>query len=40
VLRTENGKAVRLRFNYSEVARGKRLEQNVVLKPGDQVVVP
>jgi polysaccharide export outer membrane protein len=40
VLRTENGKAVRLRFNYGEVARGKRLEQNVVLKPGDQVVVP
>ena len=40
VLRTENGKSVRLRFNYGEVARGKRLEQNVVLKPGDQVVVP
>ena len=40
VLRTENGKAIRLRFNYGEVARGKKLEQNVILRPGDQVVVP
>lgn len=40
VLRTENGKATRLRFNYGDVARGKKLEQNVVLRPGDQVVVP
>jgi polysaccharide biosynthesis/export protein len=40
LLRTVNGKPTRLRFNYDEVARGKKLEQNVVLAPGDQVVVP
>jgi len=27
-------------FNYSQVARGKDLEQNIFLKPGDTVVVP
>ncbi|GAC1453490.1 MAG: hypothetical protein PVSMB6_08000 [Steroidobacteraceae bacterium] len=29
-----------LRFHYADVARGKRLEQNVVLESGDTVVVP
>jgi len=28
------------KFNYSQVARGKDLEQNVFLKPGDTLVVP
>lgn len=40
ILRTENGKTTRLRFNYGEVMRGKKLEQNVVLRPGDRVMVP
>jgi polysaccharide export outer membrane protein len=40
VVRTENGKAIRLPFNYGDVMRGKKLEQNVVLRPGDQVMVP
>jgi len=41
VMRTDaNGKQVVLPFNYSDVARGKNLAQNVVLKPGDTVVVP
>jgi polysaccharide biosynthesis/export protein len=40
VMRTENGKQVVLPFNYNDVARGKNLAQNVVLKPGDTVVVP
>ena len=30
----------RLRFNYKEVVKGKNFEQNVVLQPGDTVVVP
>ena len=38
--RTEQGKAVALKFNYNDVARGKNLSQNIVLKPGDTVVVP
>jgi polysaccharide export outer membrane protein len=41
VMRTNaDGKQVVLRFNYNDVARGKGLSQNVVLKPGDTVVVP
>ncbi len=40
ILRNENGKQVKLPFNYKEVVRGKRPEQNVVLKPGDTIVVP
>ncbi len=40
VLRTENGKQVTMPFNYKEVVRGKRADQNIELKPGDTVVVP
>jgi polysaccharide export outer membrane protein len=40
VLRTENGHQVTLPFNYKEVVRGGRPEQNIALKPGDTVVVP
>jgi polysaccharide export outer membrane protein len=27
-------------FNYKEVSRGKKMDQNVLLQPGDQVFVP
>lgn len=40
VLRTENGKQIRLPFNYKEVVSGRRPEQNISLKPGDTIVVP
>jgi polysaccharide export outer membrane protein len=40
VMRTENGKPVRLPFNYDDVAKGKNLKQNIELKPGDTVIVP
>jgi polysaccharide biosynthesis/export protein len=40
VLRNENGKQVKYPFNYKEVIKGSRPEQNIVLKPGDTVVVP
>jgi polysaccharide export outer membrane protein len=40
VLRTENGKQVKLPFNYKDVVHGKNAEQNVVLQPGDVIVVP
>jgi polysaccharide export outer membrane protein len=32
--------ANRIPFNYKEVIHGKHLEQNVLLEPGDHVVVP
>jgi polysaccharide export outer membrane protein len=40
IMRTEAGRQVQLSFNYTEVVRGKKLQQNVELKPGDTVVVP
>jgi polysaccharide biosynthesis/export protein len=40
VLRNENGRQVTLPFNYKEVIRGKRPEQNIELKSGDTIVVP
>lgn len=40
ILRTENGREYRLEFNYKEVLKGERMEQNIVLLPGNTVVVP
>ncbi len=40
LLRTENGKQMKLPFNYKEVVKGNHPEQNIALKPGDTVVVP
>ncbi len=39
ILRTENGQERRLRFNYNDVIAGKKLEQNILLQPGDTVLV-
>lgn len=40
ILRTENGKQVKLPFNYKEVIKGNHPEENILLKPGDVIVVP
>jgi len=40
LLRTENGKQEKLPFNYKDVVKGNHPEQNIVLKPGDTLVVP
>jgi polysaccharide biosynthesis/export protein len=40
LLRNENGRQVRIPFNYKEVVKGLRPEENIQLKPGDTVVVP
>ena len=40
VLRNESGKQVKLPFNYKEVVRGKNQEENILLQPGDVIVVP
>jgi polysaccharide biosynthesis/export protein len=40
LLRTQNGKQVRLPFNYKEVVKGNHPEQNIPLQPGDTIVVP
>jgi polysaccharide export outer membrane protein len=40
ILRTENGHQSRFPFNYKDVIRGIQIEQDIVLKPGDTIVVP
>ncbi len=40
ILRRENGQQIAIPFHYEEVERGRKLEQNVLLKSGDTVVVP
>jgi polysaccharide biosynthesis/export protein len=40
VMRTENGKQIRLPFNYNDVVRGRKQEQNITLQPGDTLIVP
>lgn len=40
VLRKEDGKDVVLPFQYSKIRNGENLEQNLMLKSGDVVVVP
>ena len=40
VFRTEGDRQVSYRFNYNDFRSGKNLEQNILLRPGDTVVVP
>jgi polysaccharide export outer membrane protein len=40
VLRTENGKQIKLPFNYKQVIKGRNPQENIMLKRGDTVVVP
>lgn len=40
VLRRENNKQTAVAFDYSAVKKGKKLEANILLRPGDVVVVP
>ena len=40
ILRNENGQQMRIPFDYQAVIRGERMEQNVLLRPDDTIVVP
>lgn len=40
ILRRNNGQQTAIKFNYRELEYGTNLEQNVLLEPGDVVVVP
>ena len=40
IVRREGGKETQLRFNFKEFTSGEKLEQNILLKPGDTLVVP
>ena len=40
IVRREAGKEVQIPFNYKELTSGQNLGQNILLKPGDTIVVP
>jgi polysaccharide biosynthesis/export protein len=40
VLRTANGKEYKMPFNYNEALKGQKTEQNIVLLPGDTIIIP
>jgi polysaccharide export outer membrane protein len=40
ILRRVDGRQLVLGFNFAEVSRGRRLEQNILLESGDVVLVP
>lgn len=40
IMRNDKGTIKSFKFNYKDIARGKNLEQNIPLQPGDTVVVP
>lgn len=40
IVRAENGKQQSFKFNYKDVSRGRNLQQNIELKPGDVIIVP
>jgi polysaccharide export outer membrane protein len=39
IVRRENNRERRYKFNYNEVVRGKNIEQNIKLLPGDTILV-
>lgn len=40
ILRVLDGKQTKTRFNYKDAIKGRGDQQNIVLKPGDTIVVP
>jgi len=40
IVRNESGSERRFKFNYKDVVKGKNVEQNIALKPGDTIIVP
>ena len=40
IIRQQDDKLIKIPFDYGEVEKGRNLEQNIILKPGDVVVVP
>ena len=40
ILRQKNNKIIQIPFDYGDVEKGKNLEQNIILRAGDVIVVP
>ena len=39
IIRTENGREQRIKFNYNDVIKGKNVQQNILLQPNDTILV-
>ncbi len=40
LLRVQDGQQTKVKFNYKDAIKGRGAQQNIVLKPGDTIVVP
>jgi polysaccharide export outer membrane protein len=40
LLRTQNGQQTKIPFNYKDAIKARGTQQNIVLRPGDTIVVP
>jgi polysaccharide biosynthesis/export protein len=40
ILRTQNGQQRKIPVNYNKLVKGENTDENIVLKPGDTIVVP
>lgn len=40
IIRTEGDKKMKIKFNYDQVIRGINVDQNILLHPGDVIIVP
>jgi polysaccharide export outer membrane protein len=40
LLRTQNGQQTKIPFRYKDALKGKDTQSDLILKPGDTIVVP
>lgn len=40
IIRQTKGRTLKIPFNYTDIVKGRNLEQNIILKRGDVLVVP
>jgi polysaccharide export outer membrane protein len=40
IIRLENGRQISYQFDYEAVSKRQRLQQNILLRPGDTILVP
>ncbi len=40
VIRDDGNRRMKIKFDYNQVVKGKNLDQNIPLKPGDVIIVP
>lgn len=40
IIRKQDGKETQINFNYRDFTRGRNVEQNILLQPGDTILVP